>query len=329
MTRQVSQILSITTLLVMLVCIGGKQTLSPAPAPAAAILPVWIAPAIDLIKYLVDKFKPNKDQKKEMDSKTSAMQSGVKTLEPYPKFLSNSRAFRNDAIDLAQTIQVGSRSDVIADKVWPAFVVQFDQTSKSFENTFKPDAVQILVTANADLQAAENDCTSALRSIEGEVKTVAKDASGKDKQAAFSRMLSVSNALTTGAQTPEFNMVQNTQAFVSGYSQLATDLQKGSTPKQPTSARRESITPKLLSVSFRADTPAKLSTSASTAYLTTMQMEIQQPVKLPAWSQVLIESNQPQTSNISLVLAAAIGLVLGVFFSSTAKYLGIRLPGGN
>ena len=269
------------------------------PQPVQAVVPpVWLTPAVDLIKYVVGKFKPDKNQQKDMSSKANAMDADAKQLAPFPRFLEDSRTFRVAAIELAQTIRVGTRNEALADKLWELIKVKYDDTNKAFESAFKPEPIRNLITSNGDLQNAESMCSTSLGQIRSELQTVQSSATPKDKQDALNRLLASLNPLTQGAQTPEYVMVQATDAVVTHYAQLATDVKK-SLPQQKgagsQSSRIDARSGRLLPVAFSliegTEGTKASAVSVEKVDLVKMQTDIQKSVEPPAWVNTLLEEN--------------------------------------
>jgi hypothetical protein len=277
--------------------------LSPQPVQAAPVPPVWLTPVVDLIKYMVEKFRPNKDQQKEMVSKTTAIDADAQQLAPFPRFLEDSRPFRVAAIELAQTIRVGARNEAIADKLWEVIKVKYDDTNKAFETAFKPEPIRSLITGTADLQSAEGQCSSSLAQIRTELQTVSSTATPKEKQDALGRLLSSVNPLTQGAQTPEYVMVQASEGVVKRYAQLAADLKRSSSPQRGSASQPSARDPNsgvLLSVAYPFDQQRGVErseelNSEQPDFLKQMHEDIQKPVEPPAWSLLLIENATPSS----------------------------------
>jgi hypothetical protein len=282
---------------------------SPKTVQAAPVPPVWLTPVVDLIKYMVDRFKPNRDQQKEMVSKTTAIDAEAQQLAPFPRFLEDSRPFRVAAIELAQTIRVGARNEALADRLWEVIKVEYDDTNKAFETAFKPEPIRNLITAAADLQSAENQCSTSLAQIRRELKPVSSTpATPKEKQDALNRLLSSVNPLTQGAQTPEYVMVQASEGVVKRYAQLATDLRRSSSPQRGSASQPSARNPNsriLLSVAYpfaeqRGGMRSEEPNSEQPDFLKQMHEDIQKPVEPPAWSLLLVENAAPSSPSFWL-----------------------------
>jgi hypothetical protein len=299
------------------------RSMNPLAAEAAVVAPVWLAPAVDLIKYLVGVFKPNNEQKKQVNNKASDMQTAATKLAPYPRFLSDSREFRIAALNLAQTVVVGARSDTIADKVWQLVGIQYTDANTKFGAAFKSDSVRDLIAGDADLQSAESQCDNSLAQIHQELTTMSATATPKDKQDALTRLISSADSLAQGAQMPEYIMVQNTDDFVKGYGQVATDIKNSTNPPKPSNSEsierlNSEVFVKVSLAGSQTEKPTKDS-SEQPDFLKQMHEDIQKKVEPPAWSQVLIENAGTSTPS-SWLFGGAFGggvvlSLLGVGFA--------------
>ena len=254
--------------------------------------PVWLTPAIDLIKYFVDKFKPSKDQKMDMASKTAAIDADAKQLSPLPRFLQEAREFRLIAIELAQTIRIAADDEIWAARLWKTIVLKTDEAKRTFETAFGTDAVRNLLLGSTELQRADAECRDSLRRISDKLQTIAESDSPKIKLNALQTLLGELNSLTEGAQMPEYVTVQASNGVVTHYSELAADLKKATSSSALSPQIGGGV---LVPASFfpqiREGEPEQGDTRVP-EFLKKMREEIAQPAEPPAWLRVLTETSR-------------------------------------
>ncbi len=203
---------------------GLQQAPSTGASPAT---PFWLAPAIDLIKFLVNKFKPDKNEKKQMAEKVAGLDSYAKDLEPLPQFLVDSREFKQRALELAKLVRTAAASEGSAEVLWKPIRTGIEDTSKAFAATYKRDDVRKKLVASLELQQAENQCRNGLDEMQKILQGAPDTAAASQKHHAVGRLETYLNPLTEGAQLPDYQVVVASYRMVEGYKQLVKDL-KGS-----------------------------------------------------------------------------------------------------
>lgn len=209
--------------------VTGAQSPSPSTSAASATAggPLWLQPAIELVKYVVGRFKPSKDEKQALSGKAEAMETDAKNLEPIPKFLAASRDFRKEAVSFASALNIGGANEKAAEAVWSEIAPSLDRVTKAFQESYGDESAKSLTWTEYELQPAQDKCRAALADIKGTLGRASNASAAKDKLDAMRDASHLVNDVTAAAQLPEYWIAWRSLQLIQAYKKLAAET-KGS-----------------------------------------------------------------------------------------------------